>query len=70
MSFETYCDKCKDKLHATDQALLIRYDSVTAYYLTTLTRNACEMLSHGDNVILCPKCREDFYSYIKGGKTE
>lgn len=69
MSFETYCDKCKDKISAADRALLIRHDSITAYYLTTLTRNACEILSHGDNVVLCTKCRDDFYSYIKGGTT-
>lgn len=65
MSMTVFCDKCNDKIDSIDQALLIRHDTVTAWCFTNLNRNASEMLASGENVILCEKCRDKFYKFIK-----
>ena len=65
MSMEIYCDKCNAEIKSIDQPLLIRHDTVTAWCLTNLTRNASQMLESGENVVLCEKCRDEFYKFIK-----
>lgn len=68
MSMVIYCDKCNAEINSIDQPLLIRYDTITAWYLTDLNHNASQMLSDGENVVLCEKCRGEFYKYIKYGE--
>lgn len=65
MSMVVYCDKCNAEINSIDQPLLIRHDIITAWYLTSLNRNAIQMLSDGENVVLCEKCRSKFYKFIK-----
>lgn len=65
MSMKVYCDRCNNKINSVDRTLLIRHDTVTAWCLTNLSRNASQMLDSGDNVVLCEKCMDEFYKFIR-----
>ena len=65
MSMKIYCDKCSAEINSIDSTLLIQFDTVTAWCLTNLNHNASQMLESGDNVILCEKCTDKFYKFIK-----
>lgn len=65
MNITLHCDRCHKKIDGIDEVLFLRHDTVSAWYAVSLNRTANQIVSDGENTILCETCRDEFYSFIK-----
>lgn len=58
------CDKCNAPITGLDDVMLIRYDTMGVYGIKNLSRSASQLLSDGENAMLCEKCGRAFKEFL------
>lgn len=58
------CNRCKHELSGLDDATLLKYNSRSAYTMSTMHETDIQLLDGGDTVILCETCMEKFENFM------
>lgn len=64
MGLLVICDRCYRELSGLDDTYLLRYERHGAFALKSLTRTALNLVSDGDNTILCMDCMNGLMNYL------
>ena len=70
MGLSVCCDRCYCEIESADTAYLLRYDSVGVWSIKNQNRTALQLLSDGENIILCEKCMNGLQNYLGSGEPE
>ena len=64
MGLLVICDRCYRELSGLEDTYLLRYERHGAFALKSLTRTALNLVSDGDNTILCMDCMNGLMNYL------